>query len=138
MIENLSMFILDTDISIWILRNNRDIVSIIKRMHLKEDAAISVLTVAEIYMHIFPSEIPTAEDFIDHHQVINVNKEIAQKGGLYWSEYHSKFTKLGIVDCLIAASVYSFKGTLITLNDRHFPMTDIKIINPLKSRSLKS
>jgi predicted nucleic acid-binding protein len=126
------MFILDTDIAIWILREHHEIISILKRMHIKEDSAMSALTVSELYMHIFPSEIPSVEDLIDNNQIIQVNKEIAKKGGLYWSEFHLKFAKLGIVDCIIAASVYAVKGTLITLNDRHFPMTDIKIFNPLK------
>ena len=125
------MFLLDSDIAIWILRENKEITAYIEELSLKGETAISVITVTEIYKNIFPSEVLRAEAFIKEHQVLSVTETIAKDAGLYWQQFHPKLANLHIFDCMIAATAKDQGATLVTINTRHFPMEDIKILNPL-------
>ncbi|MBI3576485.1 type II toxin-antitoxin system VapC family toxin [Candidatus Gottesmanbacteria bacterium] len=124
------MYLLDTDIVIWILRAQPSLVRFLKFLAIEESIGISTMTIGEVYQHILPAEILTTEDFFDRHTVFPVTREIAKQGGLYWQQYHLKLAKLTISDCLVAATAKSQNATLYTLNLRHFPMTDINIGRP--------
>lgn len=127
------MFILDTDIVIWILRGEQKIISAIDNLIGKNKTGISTITVAELYKFAFPSEYSDNEDFINHQQIFPVTQSIAKDAGLYWNQFHKKLLNLSITDTIIAATAKSVTATLLTLNTRHFPMTDIKVASPLKN-----
>ena len=124
------MYILDTDIIIWILRNDVTIISVMDRLVQQTSTAISTITVAELYKNIFPSEVTPTEELLENHEIIPVTKEIARDGGYYWQQFHRRIATLSLPDCIIAATVRAYQGTLLTLNTRHFPMTDIVVKNP--------
>lgn len=126
------MFILDSDIVIWLLRNDKIVVQAIGKTTDGQKASISALTVTEIYKNIFPSETSTTEALFNSLEIIDVNREIAREAGYYWQEHIKQFRTLSLADCIIAATTKVHGSTLLTLNTRHFPMTDIKVINPLK------
>jgi predicted nucleic acid-binding protein len=126
------MYILDSDIIIWILREDLNIIKSVHKLTSNIDLAVSVLTVTEIYKNIYPSEITKTESLFDRLRVINVDREIARDAGYYWQEYARKLMGLSLADCVIASTTKINKATLLTLNTRHFPMTDIKVQNPLK------
>lgn len=125
------MYILDTDVLIWILRGKTDIIEKISSLKENNEIAISVISIAEIYKNIFPSELRSTEDFINQHVFINVNESIAKDAGLYWQQYSKKFEKFSLTDCLIAACAKSQGAKLISYNIKHYPMTDIEIISPI-------
>lgn len=130
------MYILDTNILIWILREGRGRPFVFKTIQKllrtsPEETGLSVITVAEIYKNIQTTEVPVTEQTINKHTIFPVTVEIAKISGYYWQEFHLKFKELNLLDCLIAATAKDQKATLITLNDRHFPMTNIRVINPL-------
>lgn len=127
------MYLLDTDILIWAIRGRQDIVNYISFLKQKSPTGISVLSVAEIYKNIFTIELSKVEDYISQHIMFDVDVNIAKLGGRYWQTYHKKFTKLGIIDCMIAATAKENELGLLTLNTRHFPMKDIRVMDPLRS-----
>ena len=124
------MYLLDTDVLIWILRDRKEIVE--KASQLKELATLctSVISIAEIYKNIFPSELTTTEDFLDQHIIYDVDQKIAKIAGLYWQQYSKQLKSLSLADCLIAATANVHNLTLVTLNTKHFPMKDIEVLNP--------
>lgn len=124
------MYLLDTDVLIWILRGNQKIVDKISVLKDKSPLGISVISIAEIYKNIFPSELTQTEDFLLQHIHFDVNAKIARIGGLYWQQYAKQFKNLSLTDCLIAATCNINEATLVTLNTKHFPMQDIQILNP--------
>ncbi len=126
------MFVLDTDVVIWILRRHVKIMRTIEKITAHSAPAVSAMTVAEVYKHIYPAELPMIEEYFDYHAVIPVSTTIAKQAGLYWNDFNKKFKTLSIADCIVAATAQSMNATLVTLNSRHFPMTDIKVVNPLK------
>ena len=124
------MYILDTDVIIWILRKDAVIISAVARLTHKGAGALSTISVAEIYKNIFPSEVGSAEELFDEHEVISVSREIARDAGYYWQQFHKRLATLSLADCIVAATAKIHRGILLTLNTRHFPMTDIEIKNP--------
>lgn len=125
------MYLLDTDVLIWVLRGRKDIVERISQLNTQAPLSISVITVAEIYQNIFPSELTATEEHINHYMHLDVNAKIAKIGGLYWQQYAKKLKNLSLTDCLIAGTVNVNGLTLVSLNTKHFPMKDIQVLNPL-------
>lgn len=124
------MYLLDTDILIWILRNRKDIVEKVSQLKESSTMTTSVISIAEIYKNIFPSELTTTEDFLEQHIILSVDQKIAKIAGLYWQQYNKQFKNLSLADCLIAATANVNNLTLVTLNAKHFPMKDIEVLNP--------
>lgn len=124
------MYLLDTDILIWVLRGRQDIVEYISKLKDDSPVALSVITIAEIYMNIFPSELVNTEEHLHQYITLEVDQKIAKIGGLYWQQYSNKLKNLSLTDCLIAGTANIHNATLISLNLKHFPMKDIKITNP--------
>lgn len=125
------MYLLDTDILIWILRRNEKVIHKVSYLKNKSPVCISVISIAEIYKNVFPSELTDTEDLINQHIIFDIDKKIAKMAGLYWQEYSKKLEKISIADCLVASTANIHDLTLVSLNTRHFPMKDIKFLNPL-------
>lgn len=121
------MYLLDTDVLIWILRGNTQLTQTVRALARKQTLAVSVVSVAEIYKNIFPSELSTVEEFLSAHQILDVDAKIAKNAGLYWQEYHKQVSGMGLIDCMIAATAKSHRATLFSLNTKHFPMQDIAL-----------
>lgn len=121
---------LDTDIVIWVLRNDTEIVAAVKHAASQYGTSISTVTIAELYKNIFPSEVTATEDFISHQMIVPVSEEIAREAGYYWQQFHKQITTLSLVDCIVAATAKVNRSRLLTINVRHFPMTDISVCNP--------
>ncbi len=124
------MYILDSDIIIWILKGDSAIIKSVRTLTSGKVLCISALTVTEIYKNIFPSEISKTETLFDKLAIIDVNREIAKDAGYYWQEYCKQFKSISLADCIIASTAKMYKATLLTLNTRHFPMKDIRVIDP--------
>lgn len=128
--KGILMYILDTDIIIWILRKDEAIISAVDSFIHKAPTIISTITIAEVFKNIFPSEVSPTEELLEQHEIIPVTKEIAKDAGYYWQQFHTRIATLSLADCIIAATARACQGTLVTLNTRHFPMTDIMVKNP--------
>lgn len=128
------MYLIDTDIIIWILRGNKKYEEFLQNLKDKDSLSISVITIAEIYKNIYPSEIVKTENVLNELETWDVTPAVAKQAGLYWQEYIKQLKNLNITDCLIAASANVNNLTLVSLNTKHFPMKDIKTLNPLRSK----
>lgn len=126
------MYLLDTDIVIWILRGNQNVAEFVASSVKQELIGVSAMTVAEVYQHIFPKEITNCEQLFTTYEIYPIDERIARNGGLYWQEYHKKYLGISIADCLIAATVKEYSLILMTLNTKHFPMNDIRIFRSKK------
>lgn len=124
------MYLIDTDIIIWVLRGKKKYKNLLQSLKVEDSLTISTITVAEIYMNIFPSEIVKTENLLNEMQVWDVTTAISKQAGLYWQEYVKKLKSLSLSDCLIAATANINNLTLVSLNVKHFPMKDIKFLDP--------
>lgn len=128
-------YILDTDVLIWILRGEKRIIKSVLQIVKNSKQAISLISAAEIFKNIFPSEVKPTTKFLKAHFQLSMNFEIAKNAGLYWKKYVKSRKKLSLLDCFIAATAKYYNLNLITCNIKHFPMKDIKVISPLKIKS---
>lgn len=121
------MYLLDTDIVIWVLREKLVYLDLLQELSNHDSVGISVITIAEIYKNIYPSELTKTDEWLREIAHLPVSSTIAKQGGLYWLEYSKKYQTLHILDCLIAATAREHDCTLVTLNKKHFPMDDIEV-----------
>lgn len=123
------MYLIDTDIIIWILRGNKKYEEFLQNLKDKDSLSVSTVTIAEIYKNIFPSEIVKTENVLNELETWDVTPPVAKQAGLYWQEYIKRLKNLSLTDCLIAATANVHNLILVTLNTKHFPMKDIKTLN---------
>jgi len=69
------------------------------------------------------AEREVLDRFIDLMEIVAITPAIAKQAGL-WRRDYGKSHGTGIVDALIAASASSSGSTLVTLNQKHFPMLE--------------
>ena len=122
------MHLIDTDIIIWALRSNQKYIKLLKNLSKKGDLYISTITIAEIYKNVYPAELIKTENLLNELQSFNVTPLIAKQAGLYWQEYSKKLKNLSLMDCLIAATANLNDLAVVSLNKKHFPFKDIKLL----------
>lgn len=126
------MYLIDTDIIIWILRGNKKYEDFLQNLKYKGSLSISTVTIAEIYKNIYPSEIMKTENVLHEFETWDATTTIAKQAGLYWQQYSKQLKNLSLTDCLIAGTANINNLVLVSLNAKHFPMKDIQILNPLR------
>jgi predicted nucleic acid-binding protein len=120
--------LIDSDIIIEILRGNIQIASLVKKMWQKgSQFSYSPITVAEVRAGMRPAEKKVTMDLFESMECITIDTSIAEKAGEYLQAYRrSQGVELG--DALIAATAFVDHSELLTLNRKHYPMSDIKLI----------
>jgi predicted nucleic acid-binding protein len=73
-----------------------------------------------------PREEGRTKALIDHIEVLDVTRDVAEKAGQY--KRNTKARQLELDDCLVAATASIHKAVLATGNRKHYPMTDIKVL----------
>ena len=114
--------LLDTDVLIDYLRGEPR--AIIYLEDLAEPLLLSSITVAELFAGVRDGEERNAlNNFVRAFEVVAVNLEIAERGGLLRRDY-KKSHNTGLADAIIAATAEHERASLVTLNGKHFPMLD--------------
>jgi predicted nucleic acid-binding protein len=118
--------LIDTDVLIDHNRMHPAAVSFI--LNLSARPSISAITIAELYADIREGRERTELDsFISQCNVVAVEMQIAERGGLLLRQYN-KSHGVGFPDAMIAATAEVERATLVTLNLKHFPMlTDVLV-----------
>ncbi|TET12092.1 type II toxin-antitoxin system VapC family toxin [Candidatus Aerophobetes bacterium] len=126
------MYLLDTDVLIEVLRGKTKVARYLKALYEKGNViCYSPVTKAEIYCGIRPGEDKKTAALFAQLECLPIHSEVGEKAGYYMKMYR-KSHNVQLGDALIAATA-SWVGThLFTLNDKHYPMTDIKFHSPKK------
>jgi predicted nucleic acid-binding protein len=112
--------LIDTDVLVDYLRANDKAIDFLESQ--TQTLLISSLSIAELYVGVKNGkERVILDDFVEAFEVIPLTTAIAQKGGLYRRDY-GKSHGVGLADALIAATAQIEDATLVTLNQKHFPM----------------
>ena len=115
----------DTDVLIEYLRGRQRAVEYLEG--LADDMYISVVSIAELFAGVRDDG---GEDYLKQFllafSALPVTGTVARLGGLYRRDYrHSHGT--GLADALIAATAEENGATLVTFNQRHFPMVESQV-----------
>jgi hypothetical protein len=121
--------LIDTDVLIDFNRMRPEAVDFI--LNLPARPTISAVTITELFAGVREGrEREALEDFISRANVIPVDAQIGERGGLIFRQYF-KSHATGFADALIAATAEIERATLVTLNRKHFPMlSDLLIPYP--------
>ena len=112
--------LIDTDVLIDYLKEREEAVHFLESQQIS--MFISVISVGELYAGVKDGkERHILDDFIEYFQVAPLNLEIAVKGGLFRRNF-GKSHGVGLADAMIAATAESENATVVTLNQKHFPM----------------
>jgi predicted nucleic acid-binding protein len=88
-----------------------------------------VISEAEIYANVRPGEESAVQAFFHSLTRLDVDGKIARKAGKYRARY-LRSHGLALPDALIAATAFVAGTDLIARNARHYPMTDVKVVEP--------
>ncbi len=115
--------LIDTDILINFLRGREKSKEFLSSVI--DDAAVycSAITIAEIFAGMKEHEREKTEELVDSLNIIDVNREIAEKAGSYKNSIKRQSMELD--DCIVAATAFTKQAVLATGNGKHYPMMDI-------------
>jgi len=120
----------DTNILIDYLKGKPEAASLLDSC-LKEGQilACSLITKVELLSGARQGEEKVLQNFLGAFERIGLDDKLAEAAGRYMSIYR-KSHGINTADAIIAASAMVREAVLYTLNKKHFPMDDIKVIKP--------
>lgn len=127
----MNFILFDTDVLIDHLRGVKQATEVLKESQSLYQIVISTITLAEIEAGLRESEREIVKKFLNFFQYMDVTESIAKKAGEYKRIYNASH-KILLPDALIAATAFSLKSPLYTLNNKHYPMSDITVHVPYK------
>jgi predicted nucleic acid-binding protein len=117
--------LIDTTILVDYLRGLEEAAAVLEQRQMS--LLLSTVVVAELYAGVRDSEREQLATALSAFRVCPVTEEIARRGGLMKRDYGPSHGT-GLADALIAATAQDTEATLVTLNERHFPMLgDIRV-----------
>ena len=123
---------MDTDVVIEVLRGSQGIIKVVKALWKNGDVIFCCpVTIAEVYHGLRPDEVGETDKFFRSIECLPITKEIGVKAGEYLAKYH-KSHSVESGDALVAAVCFSNRTLLYTLNRKHYPMKDIKIVSKVR------
>lgn len=122
---------IDTDVLIDYLRDQEQAVDCLEA--IDGPMALSPVTIAELYAGVREGEERERLDgFIQAFDLAPLTRDAAVLAGL-WRRQYGRSHGTGLADALIAASVELAGATLVTLNQRHFPMLPAVLVPYVKA-----
>lgn len=117
------MIVADTDILIWILRQDKALVGRFKEVVRETGGNIFItpVQVAEIYSGIRPKERVKVELFIESLNILDIDGRMGQLAGDFLQKY-GKSHSVTMADALVAAAAKANIFRLWTMNKKHYPM----------------
>lgn len=124
-------FLLDTDVLIWHLRGHEPTEELLKELEPEQPLGCSALSVFEVWSGVRSREEEVTLQFLNVLYKIPVDEAIAFKAAEYWREFRRQGVTLGQADAFIAATAHVLNVVLVTYNQDHYPMKDIKLYEPM-------
>ncbi len=124
-------YLLDTTIIIDYLRGKDKIIKLIKKMFYEGSSlGCCPVNVIEVYTGMKERERKVTEEFIDSLENYELTKEIAKQAGEYKKKYQRKGISLSLPDVAIAAIAVANNLTLLTNNQKHYPIPELEVYLP--------
>jgi len=128
------MYLLDTDIIIYSLKGNENVMSNLE-LHMEAQLGITIITLMELYYGAYKSQKPAAniakiKTLENSLSIISISRESGEIFGMLKADLENNGTPLDDFDIIIAACALTNNMTLVTNNLRHFKRIEgIKLEN---------
>ncbi|MGZ8160534.1 MAG: type II toxin-antitoxin system tRNA(fMet)-specific endonuclease VapC [Methylobacter sp.] len=131
----MSLYLVDTNICIFLLNQRAGYERIVQRMDGLERAPIglSAITVAELEFGVAASQrqgdnFSRLERFLLEFEVLPFDRDAARPYGSLRKSLQAQGTPIGPLDFLIAAHALALKATLVTNNTREFQRVSVFVL----------
>jgi len=131
-------YLIDSDVLIWHLRGHEPTVQLLRALaqRSREEKAVSplgcsVISVFEVRVGMHPGEEAVTERFLSALERYPVGEVIAERAADYYRAFVKQGITLHIADLIIAVTAAEYELTLVSYNQDHFPMEDIRIYTPM-------
>lgn len=117
------MLVVDTDILIWVLRQDQTLIERFKNAVRETNGNIYItpIQVAEIYSGMRPKEKLRIETFIESLNTIDIDRRMGKLAGGFIHDY-GKSHSVTMADAIVGAAAKVNIFRLWTLNKKHYPM----------------
>jgi predicted nucleic acid-binding protein len=124
------IYLLDTNIIIDILNNRHQrMAQVDELLSMDSSLACTSITITEVYMGMRSLEAVSTEGFLSSLDFFPVTPQIAQFAGHLFRQWRQKGQTLSFTDVSIAAVCIANGLTLVTNNEKHFPMLELERIS---------
>ena len=124
----MSDYLIDSDVLIWHLRGQPDVIALLANLAETGDLGISAVSVLEVQAGARPAEQGRTNTFLEGFTCFAVDREIANQAGVYIRTYRGKGATLDFADSLVAATAVVHNLTLVTRNTSHYPMPEVQVL----------
>lgn len=131
-------YILDTGVLIRHLRDHHDYSELVDRLTEEGDLLISAMTRLDIVRGMRDREQGATLELLDSVETLNVSSSVADQAGELIRFWKTHGTTIGDADAIIAASALQNSLTLVTTNPRHFPMSELVVLQVDEQGNLTS
>jgi hypothetical protein len=118
----------DSDILIWHLRGERKAASLLRKLGRTRGVELWVgaMQRAEILFFMRADEEPATMSVLSQLRTQAVTAPIVDLAGAFYRRWHASHG-IDVDDALLAASVTTTGGRIVTQNVRHYPMPDVHV-----------
>ncbi len=125
----MTKYMLDTTVLIDHLRGRRQVIELVTGLaRAGNELGVCSIGVAELYSGLRDKHRAVAAQLIDSLEYWEATREAAKVAGSYRFGLARSGTALTTTDALVAAIAREHGATLITANTRHYPMTEIELL----------
>jgi predicted nucleic acid-binding protein len=132
----MATYLLDTTVIIDVINGKRSrdqlLTDLLENGHLLACCAINVI---EVYAGMRPAEESRTAAFLETLKYYPITWEVARLAGLIKRDFRKKGVTLSATDVTIAAVALEYQLTLVTDNVKHYPMKELDLYDPSKTRS---
>lgn len=112
----------DSDIIIWYLKGRKKEIDLLDELSKKGELFSSVVTITEVRAGLTKKAREVIRELKNIFIPLDINPGVAELAGEFKQKY-----KLDIADMFIAATAVLSDLTLVTYNQKHFPMREVKL-----------
>jgi predicted nucleic acid-binding protein len=119
------VIVVDTDILIWILRGNADVVQQFKAAVAATGGFVYItpVQVAEVFAGMREGEVIKTRDFLQSMLLLPLDYRIGEEAGTFLNQFKGSHG-VTLADSMIAAATRCNALKIWTFNRKHYPMLD--------------
>ena len=125
----LTRYLLDSNVVMYWLNGVAQARALLAELNRRRDLlAVNAVSVAETYSGVPPEDLGRVNSLLGAFRYWPIDWAVARLAGEYRHKYGHEGRKLPVPDVILGAHAISEDATLITNNERDFPMPELKIL----------